>query len=437
VSLNRPAGTRRSYDPLDDLVWDRAAGCHVWDSHGNRYVDLISGYSATNLGHGCERLLQVASNQLREIHFANGGNSTVRHELEHQLVELFKSTRTVDSVRSNHLPNDCGIKVWLSTTGARAIEIAWKLVYCARPGRLLRFDLGFHGRSISTSLVSDTERTIPLAVAESMPLVIPFPRCSGECGAHCQSCSDSLEKCHRLVCERSAEISALLIEPAIGARGYFFAPAEYFRRLVAMVRDAGILVISDEIQMGLGRMGSMIVAHANGCEADLVVVGKSLGGGIMPMSAVVGSSALMDAMPQGRESETYAATPLGCRIASEVLRILDEDRLAERANVLGERFRAWLRHTDDSQWTILGRGLASVIDFGQANLKRGNETPSKIAWQVTSELRQRGVLVHLTGPDRDRIAMIPPLNIDESCLFEAADIICRCWHDGILQGARD
>ena len=221
----------------------------------------------------------------------------------------------------------------------------------------------------------------------------------------------------------------MIMEPAIGARGYYFASGEYYRRLVRLVREHGLLVISDEIQMGLGRLGSMVASHSQGWIPDLIVFGKSLGGGIAPISAVIGEADQMDQLGQGIESETFGANPLACRIAIEVLLILNDAIFLDHVRIAGDRFRVLLQQSLPNGCAVDGRGMCTVIDLSSF----GNESVD-VAWRWVCQLREQGLLVHLTGAYRDRVAILPPLNVDEDTLRHAANILSESLEKEIGSG---
>lgn len=429
--LFRPLGTGRSHDPHAGLVIERGAGHEVWDTDGRSYIDFVGGYSTLNLGHAHPRLIAVAQDQLRKLSFYTGGNTPERNLLEAQIAKLFEtglSCQTGLPVLHPATVTGPAIKVWLSTTGSRAVEIAWKLAYANRPGRLMRFDLSYHGRSLATAQITDTLRSDALsgsaltdASVESLLGIIPFPRCGSTCDGSCTQCESSLAVAHDWLAHHHHSTSAMILEPAIGARGYYFAPPRYYRRLVAMIREHGVLVISDEVQMGLGRLGAMVVSHADGWFPDLLVLGKSLGGGLLPISAVVGHAVGMDRLPQGIESETFAANPLACRIARETLTLLNDENFLMQVRFEGDRFRSALRNALP-EVSVDGRGLASVIDLAGI---AGH--PAEVAWKWVSRLREKGLLVHLSGVNRDRIVITPPLNVGASVLEAAVRSLSENW----------
>jgi len=413
----RPRGTARPYDPLSELVFERGQGPYVWDADDQPYLDMICGYSACNLGHAHPRLVHVAAEQMRRLAFAPSGQSTEREALEQSLGACFPFAEAA----SRHV--DVETKVWLSSNGARAIEVAVKIAHAARPGSVARFDLGFHGRSLATGLLSDTQRSAAIRSDAIGTVALPFPRATSQ-DAHddCQACNQALAAAETILREKGKQISMLLIEPAIGSRGYFFAPPWFFRKLVGSARAQGVLIVSDEIQMGLGRMGAMSVALTDDWQPDLVVLGKSLGGALVPISAVVGRAELLDRLEPGIESETFAATPLACRIAREVLAILTQEVAMDGIAMRGDAFRAALKRALPREVRVDGRGLASVL-----SLDRFAHRSPDLARAWVQGMRQRGLLVHLTGPERNRLALIPPLNIASELLDEAVEILSEAW----------
>ena len=451
-STFRPAGAGRSHDPHANLVFKRGSGHRVWDTTGRVYIDLIGGYSSLNLGHAHPVLLAVAQEQLKQLTFCTGGNSPWMAELEQALVDVVSRSRlpggtellnsparqagpTMNSPARQAGPTMSTTwtspKVWLSTTGARAVEVAWKVAFANRPGGLMRFDLGYHGRSLATSLISDTQRSSALTVFSQLDEtqlegngVVPYPRCGSQCDGHCLECNASISAAQSWLKRNGQTTSAMIMEPAIGARGYYFASGEYYRRLVRLLREHDLLVISDEIQMGLGRLGFMVASHAQGWIPDLIVFGKSLGGGITPISAVIGDANRMDRLGQGIESESFAANPLACKIAIEVLTILNDAILLERVRLVGNRFRELLQKSLPNECRVDGRGLCTAIDLSSF----GDES-AEVTRRWVCQLREHGVLVHLTGAQSDRVAIIPPLNVDEETLWHVANILSRTWKD--------
>ena len=192
------------------------------------------------------------------------------------------------------------------------------------------------------------------------------------------------------------------------------------QQLVALARSYDLAIVSDEIQMGLRRTGPMFLSKGQAWEPDLLVLGKSLGGGILPIAAVVGPDDWIDGIGPGIESETFAAYPMACRVALETLEILQTPNLQSDIERNGEFFRSLLRTHLPEPLVTLGSGLACCVSF--ENLANSG---SELAFQVVKKLADQGVLVHLTGPKRNRIAAIPSLLIQKSTLEMAARSILQ------------
>ncbi len=411
MSKYRPRGTGRSHDPLSHKTWVRGDGSVVWDADGRRYLDFIGGYSSCVLGHCHPRLIAAAREQLHRITLPHAANSLEREAFEARLVERF-----ADPARGQMDWN-----VWLTTGGARAVELAWKIASCHRPGGVLRFDLAYHGRSLATARLSDTARSNAIVFDPGLDWILPFPTersvCSEEFETHCQGL---LEQAGNLIAQQHRKLSMLLIEPAIGSRGYHFAPPWFCKGLADVAHRYGLLVVSDEIQMGLGRMGAWSIAQADAWNPDLILLGKALGGGIVSLGVVLGSESLLGALAEGIESETYAAMPLGCRIGIEVIDILEQEGWVQFAEERGGAWREELREILPSWVAVRGRGMATVLQF--ENLTRSS-SETALEWVV--DLSRSGLLVHLTGALRDRVALIPPLNASREAMAEASEILAR------------
>lgn len=439
----RATGTLRPHDPNQDIQWSSGSGVWLWDNAGNKYLDCVSGYSANVLGHCHPDLVAALTDQASKLNFATGGESSLRKELEEQMCHVVAQNMAYHSPESSSLDS---LKAWISTTGARAIEIAWRIAFHRRPGGLVTFDLGYHGRSIATSYVSDTAQQDCLMAGPSavVRFPIPFPHVDASSNNTLQcACNESLEVFRELLRTNAGQLSALLLEPAIGSRGYYFAPDEYFQKLIGLGREHGLLIISDEVQMGLGRLGSMVASYSQGWFPDLLVFGKALGGGVLPVSCVIGSSDIMDQLRTGYESETFAGSPLACRIAIEVLRIMDSTDVIEESSSLHAELRSVLASKLPLD-SVAGVGSATVIDcraamrnlsstLAHADDSSVAEMGTKAAYRCARLLRENGILVHVTGSLRDRIAIIPPLCIRPNEMNRVGGECVNAWHKFVLE----
>ena len=408
-----PSVVMRDHDPKFGLVFSHGSGSQLWDTDGRDYIDLTCGYAACNFGQAFAPLVAAAQRQLTELTQVTGEPHRGRIELAEQLLDMFA-------------PSGGGWQVVFNTTGARGVETAWKAAVAYRPGRVVALGPAFHGRSIATTALGHSPPATPLPLQQlgaavevraldeypycaACRLAVEYPQCN-------MQCMDSLLAS---LAAGAPEISAVIVEPAIGARGYIFPPAEFFVRLRQVTAEHGILLIADEIQTGLGRCGHLSLAQAQGWQPDVLVLGKSLAGGIAPLSAVLGRSEVLTALPPGSESETYAASPLATAVALEVLQQLRSGPWLQRGQQLGATFREWARRQlAQSGWQgcrVEGQGASCVVEFrGLANSPGANSPGAARCRQFVQACRQHGVLTHLSGPELTRCVWLPALTMSDS-----------------------
>ncbi len=401
------AASHRAHDPKFGPVYSRGNGSLLWDVEGRDYIDFTCGYSASNFGHAFQPLVSAAARQLQTLTHLTQEPHALRAPLAEQLSKFCGFSPGEAKVHFN-----CG--------GSRAIETAWKAAFAFRRGKLISIAPSYHGRSLTTSVLSDTSVGIDGFVAPlfhsrrpeteygycaACPLGLEFPHCQVQC-------------LDRLVAHIQAEsntLSAIIVEPALGARGYVFPPADYWLRLREVTRATGVTLIADEIQMGLGRAGAQLLSVSQGWQPDLVVLGKSLGGGIVPISAVVGRSDVMSALPVGSESETFACTPLAAAVALEVLNQLETGGWIEQGARIGERLRCELRRLGEKHAASLvveGQGAAAVAEFicGTRDLAESQH----LARRLAENCSRNRLLVHFSGPRQTRVVLLPPLTTTDA-----------------------
>lgn len=414
------ACTQRHHDPTFGPVFVRGTGSWLWDAAGRDYLDFTCGYSTTNFGHAFEPLLEVAKSQLGRLSHLTALPHPGRALLAELLLEVCGFSRSG--------------KVLFNTSGARAIESAWKACVNFRPGRLVTIGNAYHGRSIATSIISDTQGALQTPLRAGLA-ERRSPRDFGYCAAcpwrlkypECDlRCTDQLIADIRA---QGKEISALLVEPALGARGYIFPPDEYWKRLRQVTGELGILMIADEIQMGLGRAGEWLLSAAQGWRADLVILGKSLGGGMVPISAVVGRAEVLDCIPAGSESETFAGTPLATALALEVVQQLKTGPWMMRCHAVGRILSANLqllleRHR--IRGTIEGRGACAAIEL--LDPENASRSEAEFCARLAKTCMELGLLVHCSGPLGTRIVLIPPFTVSDDELREGLDRFDRALH---------
>jgi 4-aminobutyrate aminotransferase-like enzyme len=414
-------------------VWKAAEGAYLYDVEGRRVLDFRCGYSAINFGHTPQRLIEAAEKQMRSLTQLTQLPSTALIEFAEQLLSFLGCRGTA--------------KVLLNVSGARAIETALKIALHRRPGTIVCFEHGYHGRSLATQPLSDAS-----TFSEAWPWPglwsrsgngdicrLPYPREDAAINStlnpltrNPRACdwSEVLELWDQCVASRDVPLSAVLIEPMLGARGYIAPPEHFFHELLQRTHERGGLVIADEVQVGLGRGGGRLMSHAQGWQPDLVVLGKSLGGGLLPISAVVGAAGLIDLLPNGSESETFAAHPLACAVASAALDWLQElePGLPQLGTKLREIFQAIVRRWELPA-EVQGVGVVAALEWrgawpepNVAGLHSDVKPQDPIA-QTVARLSQQclaaGLLLHPSGPDGRRMVFLPPLTVTEEQLEEA------------------
>lgn len=370
-----------NYSPLD-VVIASADGSWVVDVEGKRYLDMLSAYSAVNFGHGNARIKRAAIKQIERV------TLTSRAFYNDQFGPL-----------CSELAELCGMEaVLLMNSGAEAVETAVKAArkwgYEVKgvdhdKAEIIAFSGNFHGRTTTIISFSDSESSRK----NFGPFTPGFKIVTyGDIGA-----------LQNLISKNTVGI---LVEPIQGEGGVIIPPDGYLNQIRELCSGNNILMIADEVQSGFCRTGELFACHHEGVQPDLYVIGKSLGGGIMPVSAVVGQKSVMSVFTPGTHGSTFGGSPLACAIAREVIRIIKEDLPHKRAKVLGDKFIAELRSIKSSIIDgVRGRGLFFGVDINPSYGK---------AKQICYRLKEEGLLSKDTR--EQTIRFVPPLTISESDL---------------------
>lgn len=332
VDLNERYGTH-NYKPLP-VVISGAGGCWVTDVEGRRYLDMLSAYSALNFGHNHPALVAAAREQLDRVAV------TSRAFFNDQLGPFFKE-----------LAEACGMdRVLPMNTGAEAVETAIKTArkwayqvkgVPANEARIIAFAGNFHGRT--TTIISFSSD--PLATTNFGPFtpgfdIVPF---------------GDLAAVERAITPNTA---AVLVEPIQGEAGVVVPPAEFLPGVRRVCTEQNVLLICDEIQTGLGRTGRMFACEHEGVRPDIMTLGKALGGGLIPVSAVVGRDAAMSVFKPGEHGSTFGGNPLAAAVGRKAIELLRTTDLVERAAAQGEYFRRGLESLRSPiVQEVRGRGL--------------------------------------------------------------------------------
>ena len=375
-----------NYHPLR-IVAERAEGAWITDTHGRSYLDMLGAYSAMNFGHGHPRILAAARRQLDRM-------TLVSRAFDHTLLGPFAAELTALVGKDMMVPMN---------TGAEAVETAIKVarkwaheVKGIPDGQaeIIVAANNFHGRTVTiVSFSGDADARSGFGPFTGGFVTVPY----GD--------PDALA---RAVTDRTA---AVLLEPVQGEAGVIVPPVGYLRRIREVCTDHDVLFIADEIQSGLGRTGRTLAVDHEEVEPDLVVLGKALGGGVVPVSAVVGDRDVLGVLRPGQHGSTFGGNPLACAVGREVVAMLAEGEVQQRAAALG----AVLADRLDQ---LVGHGVDRVRVHG---LWAGIDIDPAVATgrQVCERLAVRGVLAKDTHGSTIRFS--PPLVVTEPDLVWAVD----------------
>ena len=387
----------------------RAENAEVWDSLGRRYIDFAGGIGVLATGHRHPRVMAAVAAQLDR--FTHTAFQVMAYEPYIGLAERLNGIA----------PFKGPAKTLLLTTGVEAVEAAVKIARIAtgRTG-VIAFTGAFHGRTSLGMALTGRAAPYKRGLDTALPGVfrVPFP------AAHRGiSVADSLRALDLVLYGdiEPGRLAAIVVEPVQGEGGFNVAPPEWLAALRRLCDAHGIVLIADEIQSGFGRTGRMFAIEHAGVEPDLVTLAKSLAGGL-PLSAVLGRAAVMDAVEPGGLGGTYGGSPLGCAAALAVLDVIGEERLLERAEAIGARIRARLVSLAARAGGVpIGniRGLGAMIGFDVLKSAAGGEPDGTTAKRVTQQALREGLILLSCGMQGETVRILVPLTIANATLEEA------------------
>ena len=379
-----------NYHPLP-VVLNRGKGVHVWDVDGKQYYDFLSGYSAVNQGHCHPKIVQALIEQAQQL------TLTSRAFHSDQLGEFTKFI-------TQYFGYD---KVLPMNTGVEAVETGIKL--CRKWGyevkgipagkaKIIVCEGNFHGRT-STVISFSSDPAARKNFGPFMPgfEIIPY----NDSEALAMSLTDK-------------NVAGFLIEPIQGEAGVLVPDEGYLAKAKQLCEQANVLFIADEIQTGLARTGKMLACDHEGVRPDILLLGKALSGGMLPVSAVLCDDEIMMTIKPGEHGSTYGGNPLACKVAMTALQVLKDEQMAENAAVLGELLRNELRNLQSSHISLVrGKGLLNAIVIKHEN--------KDAAWELCLQLKNMGLLAKPTHGDKIRFA--PPLVITKEQILDCVKII--------------
>ncbi|MFO1141333.1 MAG: ornithine--oxo-acid transaminase [Amaricoccus sp.] len=377
-----------NYHPLD-VVLTEGKGVWVTDIEGNRYLDCLAAYSAVNQGHCHPKILAAMVEQAQRL------TLTSRAFRNDQLGRLYEE---LAALTNSH-------KVLPMNSGAEAVETAIKAVrkwgYEVKGvpedrAEIIVCEGNFHGRTLGVvSFSTDPDARGGFGPFVPGFVVVPF----GD--------ADALEAAI------TPNTVGFLVEPIQGEGGVVIPPSGYFARVRQLCSERGVTLILDEIQTGLGRTGKLLAEEHEGIEADVTLIGKALGGGFYPVSAVLSNTDVLGVLKPGQHGSTFGGNPLACAVARASLNVLVEEGLIERSAELGDYFRAGLEAVRSNRVReVRGRGLMLAVEL---HADAGPARP------VVEALRTRGILAKDTHGQTIRFS--PPLVIEKEEIDWALDRI--------------
>jgi 4-aminobutyrate aminotransferase len=411
------AATPRGVGVMCNFYAARAENAELWDVEGRRYIDFAAGIAVLNTGHRHPKLVAAIEAQLAR--FTHTAYQIVPYG---SYVELAERINAIT-------PGSHAKKTAFFSTGAEAVENAVKIARAAT-GRsaLIAFSGAFHGRTMMGMAL--TGKVAPYKVGFGpFPGEVyhaPFPNALQQV-----SVQDSLQALDLLFKTDvdPKRVAAIILEPVQGEGGFYPAPVEFMQALRALCDEHGILLIADEVQTGFARTGKLFAMEHYGVVPDLMTMAKSLAGG-MPLSAVCGRTEIMDAPAPGGLGGTYAGNPLALASALAVLDVIEEEKLAERAERLGQQLKerlTALRKTVPQIADVRGLGAMVAVEF----MKPGTTEPdADFTKRVQARALEKGLLLLTCGVYGNVIRFLFPLTIGDDLMNEALSILEAALQEG-------
>ena len=379
-----------NYHPLP-VVLEKGEGIYVWDVNGKRYFDFLSAYSAVNQGHCHPKIVEAMTEQAKKLALTSRAfYNNVLGEWEEYITKYFGYDKM--------LPMN---------SGAEADETALKL--CRRWGydvkgipadqaKIIVCDNNFHGRTITIVTLSND----PSSYAGFGPFTPGFVRIP----------YDDIPALEEAL--KDPNVAGFLLEPIQGEAGVYVPHEGYLKKAYDLCKAHNVLFMADEVQTGIARTGKMLACDHEGVRPDILILGKAISGGLMPVSCVLADDEIMLTIKPGEHGSTYGGNPIAAKVSMAALQVIKDEKLEENAERLGKIFRERMKAIKSDMVEIVrGKGLLNAVVITPKN--------GKTAWDVCLKLRDNGLLAKPTHEHIIRFA--PPLVINEEQLIEAIGII--------------
>ena len=379
-----------NYHPLP-VVLEKGEGIYVWDVNGKRYFDFLSAYSAVNQGHCHPKIVEAMTDQAQKLALTSRAfYNNVLGDWEEYITKYFGYD-----------------KVLPMNSGAEADETALKL--CRRWGydvkgipadqaKIIVCDNNFHGRTITIVTLSND----PSSYAGFGPFTPGFVRIP----------YDDIPALEEAL--KDPNVAGFLLEPIQGEAGVYVPHEGYLKKAYDLCKAHNVLFMADEVQTGIARTGKMLACDHEGVRPDVLILGKAISGGLMPVSCVLADDEIMLTIKPGEHGSTYGGNPIAAKVSMAALQVIKDEKLEENAERLGKIFRERMKAIkSDMVELVRGKGLLNAVVITPKN--------GKTAWDVCLKLRDNGLLAKPTHEHIIRFA--PPLVINEEQLIEAIGII--------------
>lgn len=379
-----------NYHPLP-VVLNRGEGVFLWDVDGKKYYDFLSGYSAVNQGHCHPRIVNAMIQQAQQLTLTSRAfHNNLLGEYEKHITDYFGYDKV--------LAMNTGVE-----GGETAVKLARRWAYVKKgvednKAKIIFAEGNFWGRTLA-AISSSTDPSSYYKFGPYMPgfELVPF---------------NNLEALEKALQDKN--VAAFMVEPIQGEAGVIVPDDGYLQKVRALCTEYNVLFIADEIQTGLARTGKMLACDHENVKPDILILGKALSGGVLPVSAVLANDDVMMNIKPGEHGSTYGGNPLACAVAMEALQVLKDENMAANAEAMGKLLRSKLKALNSPFiQSVRGKGLLNAITI--------NHTDKEAAWELCLIMMQNGLLAKPTHGDKIRFA--PPLIITAKQIEDCVSII--------------
>lgn len=383
-----------NYHPIP-VVLAKGRGVHVWDVEGKQYYDFLSAYSAVNQGHCHPRIINALTEQAHKL-------TLTSRAFYNDWLGRFEKYITAYFGYDRVLPMNTGVE-----GGETAMKLCRKWAYTVKgvptnQAKVIFARNNFWGRTLA-AISASTDPSSTTGFGPFMPgyIIIPYNDVA--------ALEEALKDPH---------VAGFMIEPIQGEAGVVVPDEGYLKKAYELCKARNVLFIADEVQTGLARTGKTLCCDYEGVKPDILILGKALSGGVLPVSAVLASDEIMLTIHPGEHGSTYGGNPLACAVAVEALEVIKDENLADNAFHLGQYFREYMRlnlvEKTDLVKLVRGKGLLNAIVIN-------DDEEGQTAWQICLKLAENGLLAKPTHGNIIRFA--PPLVITQEQMAECCEII--------------